>query len=977
MKRYLTVGLWLALATAGCDDGDGGSDAGMDSGPPVVDDGGDQDAGEQATPLTLEGLDGDVEVIVDDRGMPHIYATTINDLAIANGYLMAQDRFIQMEFLRRLATGRITEVLGVVDPSQIDSDRNFRFLGLARVAQETYDGLAADDPSKLYVDALTSGINQYIERVIMDPEYQPPVGLELFNIIRANPNFGPWSPADIFALGRFQAWNLSYDAGDDTGRTERLMGVRAAFPFDGVVGSDPPDPRLADRVGLYADFFSEVQARRVYTRTGFPDGTTTAVRPPNVERPIHTPELTAVGLELARRASAFFDRLDANRMNVRDPHIGSNSWVVHGDHTESGNSILSNDPHLSLVAPGVWWYVHLNTAEQSGEQDIDVQGVGFAALPGVVLGYNRDLAWSATTTGYDVTDVYAEQVTFVNDGTAAAPVWRPQSVLFNGSQVALTSVTEMIGTPSGTEEFVIWQVPHHGNIIPDTIMPPTVTPAPDTGGTAVGSALSVRYTGDVVSNELAFFNGLWTAESIDDAMAAQNNFVFGAQNFSFVTATDIAWSTQARIPQRSAAACSFGISATGEVTGTSPLFVLPGQGGFEWESDLDESRIPHDVNPTRGYIATANQDNVGVTDDGNPCNDTYYLGGGFAVGYRQGRIVERLDAAVTAGGITTDDMIELQAETRSSLGETMRDAIVASLDHALGDPSDDPALQAAVTAAGARMSDVQDARDRLMAWTLETPHGVGATDAAVIADSIATTIFNASWIRIANLAFGDEESRIGRGMPSQYRPRMLEWSLMPAAMQDGFLYTYRADYNGVTGYNDTVVWDDLDTTGVTETRDERVLSGVLEALTWLESELGSDKETWRWGRLHAVRFDQVVPSASGVDLVSIPPSNSTEFPLGFPRHGDYGAVDVGNFSTSSGTSFTHGSGASQRLVVEMTPTGPRPFNALPGGQVEDPMSPHHADEAELWRMNQQPALYFDRADVEAHMESTFTITPAD
>src|SRR5690606_9458812 len=107
---------------------------------------------------------------------------------------------------------------------------------------------------------------------------------------------------------------------------------------------------------------------------------------------------------------------------------------------------------------------------------------------------------------------------------------------------------------------------------------------------------------------------------------------------------DIAWSTRSRIPQRSDGACTFTISSEGVVAGTSPLFVLPGDGSAEWEEDLADAFIPHDVNPARHYIATANQDNVGVTDDGDPGNDAHYLGGDFAVGYRQHRIVERLDA---------------------------------------------------------------------------------------------------------------------------------------------------------------------------------------------------------------------------------------------------------------------------------------------------------------------------------------------
>src|SRR5690606_3310187 len=107
-------------------------------------------------------------------------------------------------------------------------------------------------------------------------------------------------------------------------------------------------------------------------------------------------------------------------------------------------------PHLSLISPGVWWYVHLNTERMGGEDAIDAQGVAFAGLPGIVLGFNRDLAWSATTTGYDVTDVYEETVTFRNDGTEEDPEWVPVSVRFEGEDVPLTTIVEPIGLGNGT-----------------------------------------------------------------------------------------------------------------------------------------------------------------------------------------------------------------------------------------------------------------------------------------------------------------------------------------------------------------------------------------------------------------------------------------------------------------------------------------------------------------------------------------------
>lgn len=961
----------ILVALSACDGGNGGPDAGRDpdTGPAV-------DAGPIDETITIATLDGDVEVIVDDRGMPHIYATTDHDLQVVQGYLMARDRFIQMEFIRRGVTGRVAEVLYNAAPNGeelVADDMGARFLGFRRTGREIYESLPATDPSRLLAEAFVEGINAYIDQVIDSPEYAPPRGLEIFNLVRLNPNFDHWHPADVFALARYQAWNLSYDADADIARTRTLAGVQAAFdPADA-------DERLAARAGVFADFWSETQARRVYTRDGFNDGTTTAILPgarrPRIARDAPRAELPSIAL--LERGERFFDRLGRNPLFARDPHVGSNSWVVHGDLTASGNPILSNDPHLSLISPGVWWYVHLNTAENGG--DVDAQGVAFAGLPGVVLGFTRELAWSATTTGYDVTDVYDEVVTFRNDGTAAAPVWVPVSVAFEGGDVALTTIVEELVVDGETDprEMPIFVAPHHGPLIPDTITPPVVMdPAP--GSMAEGSAISVRYTGHVPTNELAFFSGLLRASSIDEALEAQNSFRVGAQNFSFATRTgDIAWSTESRIPQREAAACTFTINDDGTIGGISPLFVLPGDGTSEWTADLEEGFIPHDRNPARGYVATANQDNVGVTDDGNPCNDGYYIGGGFDRGWRQARIVQRLDALAVAGEITTDDMIALQGETESSLGNGMRDAIVAGLVHALGDTSDDPALEAAMDDAGAegRMA-IEYAAQQLMYWTYATPHGIGATETEEVNDSIATSLFNVLVSRLAPLAFGDEGMRIGRNPGSSESARMLEWCLLdPADMGEVPVRSFRADYAGIVNYSDCVLWDDLDTDSVVETRHERIVRATLAAMDFLTDTLGADRNEWRWGRLHAVRFGQIVPAVAGLEIVSIPPEGSTEFPIGFPRHGDYAAVDVGNFGLWNNTSFTHGSGASQRLVVEMTDVGPRAFNALPGGQSENVDNPHHADEAEYWRQNQQPALYFERADVEAHEEDRLTFSP--
>ena len=135
---------------------------------------------------------------------------------------------------------------------------------------------------------------------------------------------------------------------------------------------------------------------------------------------------------------------------------------------------------------------------------------------------------------------------------------------------------------------------------------------------------------------------------------------------------------------------------------------------------------------------------------------------------------------------------------------------------------------------------------------------------------------------------------------------------------------------------------------------------LLEGLAGLSQTLGPDPTQWRWGDLHRLTLTDVLP-LNGLD---IPPPTDTKYPKGFPRHGDDGTVDVGDHGFSP-TDYTYGEGPQQRLVVEMSPSGPIARNTLPGGEVFDPASPHYADLMELWRKNQTFNVAFAESDVAA------------
>jgi len=151
---------------------------------------------------------------------------------------------------------------------------------------------------------------------------------------------------------------------------------------------------------------------------------------------------------------------------------------------------------------------------------------------------------------------------------------------------------------------------------------------------------------------------------------------------------------------------------------------------------------------------------------------------------------------------------------------------------------------------------------------------------------------------------------------------------------------------------------------------------MLEALTFLGSQLGPDRTTYRWGTLHTVRLRALAP---GHDAASAPRPDDPVLARGFPRHGDGYAIDLSPFrlepAADSGLDLTSSAGPVLRLVVDLAPNGPRAWFALAGGAVEDPADPHFADEAAGWRRNVSHDVPFAPGDVVAAAESRLVAVP--
>jgi penicillin amidase len=884
--------------------------------------------------LSLAGLSEPVDVVRDSRGVNHLYAANMPDLMRVEGYLMAVDRIGQMEFLRRGVTGRLAEVAGTLEPSLLDGDKFVRILGLHRQARALYESLEDDDPIKIGMDAYSEGVTAYIDLIRSGDAKLPGV---LPSLLKSE-MLEDWSAIDTLTLARYQTYSLSYDANAEVSMTEGAVGVAEAFPPDNPDGPSG-EPGLAHDLWPFLPAETAVTLEGFYgkgKRKGARDSDQISSQFPSREQ-----------LEQAKR---FFLAPKHLAGLMPDSDRGSNNWVVHGSKTASGYPILASDPHLSLPNPPLFWQVHQNTVRAGG--DLDTMGLVFAGMNVVVLGFNRDLAWGATVSSYDVTDVYHETITAGADG-------EPDTVLFNGEQVPIEIIREEIHLNYGDPVVLdIEVVPHHGPIIPET--------------RTADSALSFRWTGLEPSNEGRAFWGLATAKTVEEAFDAVKHFEVGGQNFVFAARNgDIGWNTHAYVPVRDPRALAYDPDTQ---TGICPAMVLPGTGEYEWTGRLADDDIPWDQNPERGWIATANQDGVGHTLDGNPFNDPEYLAWSVDLGHRMKRISDRLTELSERGGITPQEMSELQGDHKSPLGTKLIGVLVAALDRAeseFDDPGSQADLSEAVAEAGSdKMAKVFQMRDRLSAWTsFMTPGAVDDDPSAEdIQDSVAATLFNAIITRLTGLAFGDEAELIGARPGGQAVAKTLQWAMLTPES----LVSYDSDIG------DTWLWDDQRTSDVVETRDERILRATLAALEFLEGKLGSDMDGWRWGYLHTIRFKTQIP----VDMIgptfdefSIPLPDDETYPDGFPRHGDNFVVDACNFSMWNGEDFSYDSGPTQRLVVEMTPDGPVAYNAMPGGQQHDGDAPHHADEAEYWRKNQAPKVFYEEIDVVQNAEERLRFIP--
>jgi penicillin G amidase len=929
--------------------------------------------------LTASVLSAPVEVVRDAYGIPHIYGQTLADVGYAEGYVMAEDRLIEMDLGRRLGEGTLSALVGSLDPSILATDIAMRMQNMTATATTTWQDLMAstaprDQALVQTVQNFAAGINAFVADANAGKATLPPTSQTFYSA----QNFTAWTPTDSIVLAYLQAFELVYDS--DTEITFTQIQTAATAIFDNStnptyaarkgIGKDleiltPQDPtfNLPGWTGFNGDT-SEAKSGRVSKRSAA-KGHKTAAPDHALARAPRLTKAVDGALALLERDAKTMRGIGNDRMVY--PIRGSNNFILGPSLTADHHVVIGNDTHLALNNPPDFYLVQL--VASGGPVPINVMGVNFPGIPGIVLGNNEHIAWAATDNYIDVTDVYQETVVNCADSTPYAGTGSP-CVVFNGLNVALVPRLESFqigtfGNITSTVMQTLYDVPQHGPIIPNLDANNNVLPLTST-------ELSVKYAGYQPSQLLRALLGVATSSTMQEAVAAlDQDFGVGGENWLIGDDQgNFGWTQVCTVPRRAA--------------GYAPWLVLPGTGEAEWGASMDRHYIPHAYNPDAGYITTANNDPIGVTKNNDPFfsqpmvgDSPLYLGFDYDPGTRVGRMTKRIQASIAAGHkFTQADVTSIQGDIVSEWGQAMAPtfiSVAADLAAEVATPGVHPQLTAiAMSASPTVRGLVQKAHDIMAAWTdFETLSGEGTeTSAQDLADSQAALLDAVFYSNFSHLTFDDEVAALGvTPLDTELRKLLVRMCTDPSSLA--------TEIDPSTG--DNILFDNLNTPTVTESKEQVAAQAIVNTLTFLTSApFTSDPSSWTWGTIHTLTLDYLLPSTA----LNLPPPTDTMYPTGYPRHGDDGTVDPGAHGLSL-TDYTYALGPAIRFGADINPAGITAQNTLPGGETFDPTSPHYQDQLALWLTNQpfplaeslSAVVASAQAEYAAHKDGRVVFTP--
>jgi len=520
--------------------------------------------------VDLENLTEEVTVYRDSLGIPHIYAGNEPDLYRTVGYVMAQDRLWQMDLMRRLTAGRLAEVL---DPGLVDTDQLFRALDFTGKSEMV---LSRTDPEILIcMETFADGVNQFIE------SHRKKLPFE-FTMLGYEPE--PWEPIHTANMIGYMAWNLASGWGVES----------ALYKMQQVL----PDT-------LFRELLPDL---KYHNTPVFPEFMT-ADRELQIQ-------------SILDDAIALVDDLGVQVFK------GSNNWAISGNKSETGLPLMSNDMHLGLMAPGIWYQMH-----QVVKGNLNVTGVALPGAPWIICGHNEDIAWGMTNVTVDDTDFYLETINPEDSN----------QYLLDGKWMGMKVVEEKIPVKGQDKpEIRVNRYTHRGPVV--------------SGFTGIRDrVISVRWQGNAYSNEMRSVHLLNRASGWEEFRDALRTFTSISQNVVYADRFgNIGLQAAAGVPIRR----------------EGGIFVYPGDTScYDWTGLVPFEELPFSYNPESGFVSSANNRTAG---DDYP----YYIGTWFDLPNRVERIREMLGDNEILG---TADFMLMQQDRVSDLARKMTPVYLKAL----------------------------------------------------------------------------------------------------------------------------------------------------------------------------------------------------------------------------------------------------------------------------------------------------------
>ncbi len=529
--------------------------------------------------LEFKGLVSDVSITYDKSLIPHIFAKNNHDLYFAQGYVTAKDRLWQMEFQTHAAAGRLSEIIG---EKALDFDKTARRKGMKFAAEKTMKKIQEDKETLEFVQAYTDGVNAYIAS--LGPKNYP---FE-YKLLGYKPE--QWTNLKIALFLKYMANDLSFGEKDLQNTNALALLGREKFDL------------------LFPDIDTKLD--------------------PIVSKP------NEWDFEPIIKDTANFEQITELITNQLvpepNPFNGSNNWAVSGSKTKSGNPILSNDPHLGLNLPSLWYTMQLSSP------DVNVMGATFPGAPNVIIGFNDSIAWGVTNAQRDLVDWF--KITFKDDSH--------NEYKLDGKWIKTEKRIEEIKIKDSETIYDTVLYTHFGPVMFDHSFHPS----------SEKKYYALRWIAHEPSLEALAFYKLNRAKNHADYMAALDYYSVPAQNFAFASVQgDIAMRVQGIFPNKSF---------------EEGKFLLDGS-----TTEHDWTFIPFehnvmDFNPERGFISSANQ---------YPADTTYpyYITARNYESYRNRRINNRLREM---DSIVVEDLMGLQNDNYSLKAEESLPYFLSTID---------------------------------------------------------------------------------------------------------------------------------------------------------------------------------------------------------------------------------------------------------------------------------------------------------